>query len=244
MWLLHLQYLKPTTNLSFSLDPVPCAVASEVEVSVSDAVPARSYRGRRLPLPAAGTARLPTRTGHCQELHYSFCFNPLMWIQVAVSVPRLWHSNKWLAWEGGGEAPDPGNSGWGPRLLSPRRRPPSPGGHCFGAGQWESPILKHSAIFSPWSVPSAVGGSLARRRTPARLPPRPAPSPALGGRPSQLGLSLRQRAHARADSRSHWLLPVANPRDRRRRAPPPSPAPAGSGSAARSCWLRRPRGAG
>lgn len=139
MWLLHLQYLKPTTNLSFSLDPVPCAVASEVEVSVSDAVPARSYRGRRLPLPAAGTARLPTRTGHCQELHYSFCFNPLMWIQVAVSVPRLWHSNKWLAWEGGGGGgARPGELGMG----SPPAVPPPPPTVPRGSLLWSRPVGK------------------------------------------------------------------------------------------------------
>lgn len=42
-------------------------------------------------------------------------------------------------------------------------------------------------------------------------------------------------AHAPPDSHSHWLLPVANPRDRRWRAPPPGPAPAGCRSATSSC---------
>lgn len=121
-----------------------------------------------------------------------------------------------------------------PPVVPPPPTPPTvPRGHGFGAGQRESPILKHSAIFNPWPAPSAARGSPSGRRTHARLPPRPVGPRALGSRPSRPGPSRGRRAHARTASRSHWLLPVANPRDRRRRAPPPNPAPAGSRSAAR-----------
>lgn len=74
--------------------------------------------------------------------------------------------------------------------------------------------------------PALLRGAQGRLRSP--------PAPPEGG------------AHASLDSRSHWLLPVANPRDRRGRAPPPDPAPSpppggGSGSAARSCRTPSPR---
>lgn len=126
-----LTVIKTNHSAAFFFWPSSC-LPSTLASAVSDSGPARSCRWSLLLLPAAGRARLPTRTGHCQELHYSFCFNPLMWIQVAVSVPRLWRSNKWLARGRGRCGGEDSGSGWGPRPLSlcrqPRRRlPPSPG---------------------------------------------------------------------------------------------------------------------
>lgn len=135
-----------------------------------------------------------------------------------------------------------------PLPSTPPPPPTVPRGHCFGACQWESPILKHFAIFNPWPLPPRPGapcsggtpgrGSLPAPSSPRRweaAPLRPA-SPAGGERSHRL---------TRANSRSHWLLPVANPRDRRRRAPPRAPPPrapaprrvpaGGAGQAALAC---------
>lgn len=108
--------------------------------AVSDSCAARGYRRCLLPPPAAGRARLPTRTGHCQELHYSFCFNPLMWIQVAVSVPRLWQGNKWLArgWRWGWGRRTQARGGvpaCRPSAAHPAHRPP-------GSPLWSRPVGK------------------------------------------------------------------------------------------------------
>lgn len=62
-----------------------------------------------------------------------------MWIQVAVSVPRLWHSNKWLAWEGGGGGgARPGELGMG----SPPAVPPPPPTVPRGSLLWSRPVGK------------------------------------------------------------------------------------------------------
>lgn len=108
--------------------------------------------------------------------------------------------------------------------LPPRRRPlpPSPPrGHYFEVREWESPILKLSAVPLSFVRPSAARVPCTRGAPiwePFRVPilPRSARMPPLRER----------RAHAPPDSRSHWLLPVANTRDQRRRArPAPPPAP-------------------
>lgn len=135
----------------------------------------------------------------CQELPY-FCSNPLKWMQVTVSVPRLWQSNKCRDSRLRGAFPP----------ASPLPTLPAPG--C-GAWEWGRPNLKLGfprSVAREWR--RAPGASLAQpRRALASGTHAPTAAP-----------RLPRAASARTpDSRSYWLLPVANPRDRRRRAPPP-----------------------
>lgn len=101
--------------------------------------------------------------------------------------------------------------------------------------------FKALCYFQCLACPSTAKGSPPERRTllgslfPAQISPggTEASTPAWPLR--------RRRTHAPPDSCSHWLLPVANPRDRRRRAPPPAPPPRAPAAPA----LRRvPAGAG
>lgn len=139
---------------------------------------------------------------------------------MAFSVPSLWHSSKWL---------EPAPRLWAglPACsfsASHRAATPCPrGGHCFGVCEYESPILKRSAIFNLLLALSPAKGSN-REALPSAVP-FPSPSEPRRGDASTRGLaSPAGGEHAPPDSRSHWLLPVANPRDRRWRAPPPDPA--------------------
>lgn len=190
-------------------------------------------------LPVTGRAKLPIGTGHCQEPHYSFCFNPLMWIQVAISAPRLWH-DKWLMQ---GLHPDPG-SGRGFCCSSSASHPTAahrPPGSLLWVLRVGKSYFKALCYFQFLACPSTAKGSPPERRTllgslfPAQLSPG-------GTEASTTAWPLRRRrTHAPPDSCSHWLLPVANPRDRRRRAPPPAPPPRAPAAPA----LRRvPAGAG
>lgn len=100
-------------------------------------------------------------TGHGQELHYSFCLNLLLWIQVAVSALGFGRAtSRW-----GGERGHRTQALAG--LLPPASQSPPPPtaplpprGHYFESREWESPILKLSAIFLFFVRPSAARGSL------------------------------------------------------------------------------------
>lgn len=73
-----------------------------------------------------------------------------MWIQVTVSVPRLWLSNKWLV-----------RGHRTPHAVPPRLPPtravhgPQPG-RCCGAWEWESPTLKPVRPPLQQNAPSAA----------------------------------------------------------------------------------------
>lgn len=182
-----------------------------------------------------------------------FLFSSPVCIQVAVAVSRLWHSNKRLAQGGHGTQAPVGLPHACPPL--PTRPPPvAPGSPLWSLrlGKSYSNALWY---FKSPARPLRGTGLPDRDAHPLEDPrPRP-PQPLARGCPhSRPGLSRGRRAHAPPDSRSHWLLPVANPRDRRRRAPPRAPPPRAAarrrvpagGAQALGCppgRLRPPRGA-
>ena len=146
-----------------------------------------------------------------------------MWIQVAIPAPRLWQ-DKWLMQ---GVHPDPG-SGRGFCCSSSASHPAAahrPPGSLLWVLRVGKSYFKALCYFQSFARPSTARGSPPERRTllgslfPAQLSPgrTEASTPAWPLR--------RRRTHAPPDSCSHWLLPVANPRDRRRRAPPSAPPP-------------------
>lgn len=89
--------------------------------------------------------------------------------------------------------------------------------------------FKALCYFPPLARPLRGTGLQAERQPHT---PFPGPSQPSDRAPPLSAASPAGGAQAPLHSHSHWLLPVANPRDRRRGAPPPNPAPEGSGSGA------------
>lgn len=131
--------------------------------------------------------------------------------------------------------------------FPPRRRPLPPPGSLLRVQRVGKSYFKALCYFSVFRPPLRRQGLPAREAHPFREPFR-VPIRLRSARMPLLppGPCRGRRAHAAPDSRSHWLLPVANPRDRRRRAPPsappPPPPPRAPAARLRGAFLRGWRG--